>query len=115
MERYEDILSIQETESQIQDIIFPLSQKNLNIWWLLIQAATKTGGMDFVETHFPQILEVCTEQDEFEFLMSLLGLYRKENQEEKLAAVKKRLLALLPRRSMNQYFLERAKTTIEQA
>ena len=115
LERYEDILSIQETESQIQDIIFPLSQKNLNIWWLLIQAATKTGGMDFVETHFLQILEVCTEHDEFEFLMSLLGLYRKENQEEKLAAVKKRLLALLPRRSMNQYFLERAKTTIEQA
>ena len=115
LERYEDILSIQETENQIQDIIFPLSQKNLNIWWLLIQAAAKTGGMDFVETHIPHILEICTEQDEFGFLMSLLGLYRKENQEEKLAAVKKRLLALLPRQSMNQYFLERTKTTIEQS
>ena len=115
LERYEDILSIQETESQIQDIIFPILQKNLNIWWLLIQAAAKTGGMDFVETNIPHILEICTEQDEFEFLMSLLGLYRKENQEEKLAAVKKRLLALLPRQSKNQYFLERTKTTIEQS
>ena len=115
LEHYEDILSIQETESQIQDIILPLSQKNLNIWLLLIRAAAKTGGMDFVETHIPQILEICTEQDEFEFLMSLLGLYRKENQEEKLAAVKKRLLTLLPRQSMNQYFLERVKTTIEQS
>ena len=53
--------------------------------------------------------------NEFEFLMSLPGLYRKENQEEKLEAVKKRLLALLPRQSMNQYFLERAKTAIEQS
>ena len=46
--------------------------------------------------------------------MSLLSLYRKENQEEKLAAVKKRLLALLPRQQMNQYFLERTRTVIEQ-
>ena len=115
LDRYEDILSIQETESRVQDIIFPPSQKNLDIWWLMIHAAAETGGMDFVETHIPQILEVCTEQDEFEFLMSLLSLYRKKNQEEKLAAVKKRLFALLPRQSMNQYFLERAKTTIEQS
>ena len=115
MERYENILSIQETESQIQDIILPPTQKNLNIWWLLIHAAAKMGVTDFVETHIPRILEICTEQDEFGFLKSLLDLYRKENQEEKLAAVKKRLLALLPRQSMNQYFLERAKTTIEQS
>ena len=115
LERYEDILSIQETESQIQDIIFPLSQENLSIWWLFINAAAETGRMDFVEMHIPQILEVCTEQDEFEFLMSLMGLYRKENQEEKLTAVKKRLLTLLPRRSMNQYILERTKTMIEQS
>ena len=115
LERYENILSIQETESQIQDIILPPTQKNLNIWWVLIHAAAKMGSMDFVETHIPQILEICTEQDEFGFLMSLLELYRRENQEEKLAAVKKRLLALLPRQSMNQYFLERTKTTIEQS
>ena len=115
LERYEDILSIQETEGQIQDIIFPPSQKNLNIWWLLIHAAAETGRMDFVEKHIPQLLEVCTEKDEFQFLLSLLGLYRKENQEEKLAEVKKRLLDLLPRQSMNQYFLERYKTTIEQS
>ena len=45
--------------------------------------------------------------------MSLPVLYR--DQEEKLAAVKKRLFALLPRQTMNQYFLERAKTEIEQS
>ena len=115
LHRYEDILSIQETERLVQDIIFPPSQENLSVWQPLIHAAAETGGVDFVETHIPQILEVCTEQDEFEFLMSLLGLYRKENQEERLAAVKQRLLALLPRQPMNRYFLERAKTVIEQS
>ena len=113
LNRYEDILSIQETEDQIQNIILPPSQKNVDIWWLLIHAAAETGEVDFVEMYIPQILEVCTEQDEFEFLMALLGLYRK-NQDEKLDAVKKRLLVLLPRQSMNQYFLERAKAAIEQ-
>ena len=115
LDRYEDILSIRETESQVQDIILPPSQKNLSIWWLLIHAAAETGGTDFVETHIPQVLEACTEQDEFEFLMILPALYRRENQEEKLAAVKKRLFALLPRQPMNRYFLERAKTAIEQS
>ena len=115
LDRYEDILSIKETENRVRDIIFPPSQENLSIWWLLIHAAVETGETDFVEAHIPQVLKVCTEQDEFEFLMSLLDLYRKENQEEKLAAVKKRLLALLPRQQMNQYFLERAKTVIEQS
>ena len=115
LDRYEDILSIEETERRVRDIIFPPAKENLSIWYLMIHAAGETGGMDFVETHMPQVLEACTEQDEFEFLMSLLGLYRKEDQEEKLAAVKKRLLALLPRQSMNQYFLERAKTAIEQS
>lgn len=115
LDRYEDILSIQETESQVRTIILPPSEKNLNIWLRLIHAAAETGRIDFVEEHMPQILEACTEQDEFYFLMGLLGLYRRKNQEEKLAAVKKRLYALLPRQSMNQYFLERAKATIEQS
>ena len=47
--------------------------------------------------------------------MSLLDLYRRENQEEKLAAIKKRLHTLLPGQPMNQYFLERAQATIEQS
>ncbi|MDE7262555.1 MAG: hypothetical protein K2N78_10955, partial [Oscillospiraceae bacterium] len=113
LHRYEDIL--QETDSQVQEIILPPSQKNLNIWWLLIHAAAETGGIEYVEAHMPQLLEVCTEQDAFNFLMSLLGLYRRENQPEKLAAVKKRLYALLPGQPMNQYFLEKAKTTIDQS
>ena len=115
LDRYEDILSIREAESRVPDIILPPSKKNLSIWWLLIHAAVETGETDFVEAHIPQVLKVCTEQDEFEFLMSLLGLYRKKDQEEKLAAVKKRLFALLPRQSMNQYFLEHTKTAIEQS
>ena len=115
LDRYEDILSHQETDCRVQDIIYPPTPDNLSIWQLLIRAAAETGGMDFVEAHIPQILKVCTEQDEFEFLMSLLGLYRRENQEDKLAAVKKRLFVLLPRQPMNQYFLERTKTAIEQS
>ena len=114
MHRYEDILTIQETESQARDIIFPPSQKNLSVWWVLIHTAAETGRIDFVEEHMPQILKVCTEQDEYQFLMSLLGLYRKEAQEEKLAAIKKRLYALLPKQPMNRYFLEKAKAAIEQ-
>ena len=113
LHRYEDILSLQETDRRVRDITLPPSRENLCVWQLLIHAAAGTGGVDFVETHLPQVLEACTQQDEFEFLMSLLGLYR--NQEEKLAAVKKRLFALLPRQPMNQYFLERAKTVIEQS
>ena len=115
LDRYEDILSIQETEIQVREIILPPSQKNLNVWWLLIHAAAETGRADFVEEHMPPVLEVCTEQDEFEFLMSLLDLYRRENQEEKLAAIKKRLYVLLPGQPMNRYFLEKAKATIEQS
>ena len=115
LDRYEDILSIQETENQVRNVIFPPSQKNLGIWQLLIRAAAETGGMDFVEMYIPQVLETCTPQDEFELLMSLLGLYRKENQKEKLEAIKNRLLVLLPQQSMNQYFLEQVKTVIEQS
>ena len=114
LDRYEDILSVKEPGSPVRDILFPPSQKNLSSWWMLIHAAVRTGGADFVEAHIPQILEACTEQDEFDFLMDLPDLYRKEGQEEQLAAVKKRLLALLPRQPMNQYFLDRAKTEIEQ-
>lgn len=115
LDRYEDILAIQETDSKVRDITLPPSQKNLNIWWLLIHAAAETGGVDFIEGHMPPILKACTEQDEYQFLMSLLGLYRRENQEEKLAAIKKRLYALLPEQPMNRYFLEKAKTAIEQS
>lgn len=113
LERYEEILSIQETDGQVREIILPPVQKNLNIWQLLIHAAAETGRIGFVEEHMPHVLEVCTEQDEFQFLMSLLSMYRRERREEKLAAVKKRLYALLPDQPMNQYFLERTKAAIE--
>ena len=113
LDRYEDILAIQEIDSQVRDIILPPTQKNLNIWRLLIHAAAGTGRMDFVEEHMPKILEAGTEQDEYDFLMILLDLYRRKNQQEKLSAIKKRLYALLPGQPMNRYFMEKAKTTIE--
>lgn len=115
LDRYEDILAIQETDSQVREIILPPSQKNLNIWWLLIHAAAGTGRTDFVEKHMPKILEAGTEQDEYDFLMILLDLYRRKNQQEELSAIKKRLYALLPGQPMNRYFMEKAKTTIEQS
>ena len=115
LDRYEDILAIQETDGQVRDIILPPTQKNLNIWWLLVHAAAETDGIDFVEEHMPKILEAGTERDEYDFLMILLGLYRRKNQQEKLSAIKNRLYALLPGQPMNRYFMEKAKTTIEQS
>ena len=109
---YEEILSLQETDARVREITLPPSQKNLSLWWLLIHAAAETGGLDFVETHMPQLLQAANEQDEFEFLMCLLDLYRRENRAERLADVQKRLYDLLPKQQMNPYFLERAKEKI---
>ena len=116
LHNYEEILTIQETESRAREIIFPVSEKNLGIWWQLIQAAAKTSEMNFVEKNMPSILEVCSEEDEFEFLMCLLDLYQEENQKEKLAALKKRLTSLLPEKekSLNKYFWEDIRKRIEQ-
>lgn len=116
LQNYEEILAIQETESQAREIIFPVSEKNLSIWYVLIDAATKVGRMDFVERNMPPILEICSTEDEFEFLMCLLDLYQEENQTEKLAEIKKRLNSLLPEKekSLNKYFLEIVKKRIEQ-
>lgn len=113
--RYEEILSIQETEKQVREILLPPSQENLSVWGTLIHAAVGTGRADFVKEHTPQLLKICTEEDTYYFLMTLLPLYRGKDQEEKLSAIKKRLYALLPGMSLNQYFLERAKATIEQS
>ncbi|MDE6675816.1 MAG: hypothetical protein K2K19_13585, partial [Acetatifactor sp.] len=84
--------------------------------WQLIQAAAKTSEMDFGEKNMPPILEVCSKEDEFEFLMCLLDLYQEENQKEKLAAIKKRLTSLLPEKekSLNKYFWEDIRKRIEQ-
>lgn len=116
LQNYEEILAIQETESRAREIIFPVSEKNLGIWWQLIHAAAKTKKMDFIEKNIPPILEDCSKEDEFDFLMCLLDLYRDENQKEKLAAIKKRLNSLLPEKekSLNKYFLGIVKKRIEQ-
>ncbi len=114
LQRYEEILSAVETDPQARDIVFPVSEKNLGIWWMLIDAAAETGGRNFIETYLPSILETGTEADEFDFLKILLPFYRKEGQEEKLAAAKKRLLTLLPVKAFNKYFEERARQEIEQ-
>lgn len=80
---------------------------------MLIHAAAETGEADFIEQYMPLILTVCTEKDEYEFLLSLLPFYQKERQAEKLAAAKKRLLSLLPGMGFNQYFEEAARQKIE--
>lgn len=113
LQRYEEVLSVQETDSRVREIIFPTAEKNLDIWWLLIHAAAETGEADFIEQYMPLILTVCTEKDEYEFLLSLLPFYQKERQAEKLAAAKKRLLSLLPGMGFNQYFEEAARQRIE--
>lgn len=114
LQKYEEILAIQETDSQAREITFPVSEKNLGIWYWLIHAAAKTNEMYFIEKNMPPILEVCSKEDEFDFLMCLLDLYRDENQKEKLTAIKKRLTSLLPEKSFNKYFLENVKKRIEQ-
>lgn len=113
LERYEDILSVWKTDSPAREIIFPVAEKNLDIWWQLIHAAAETGEADLIEQYMPLILTVCTEKDEYEFLMSLLPFYQKERQTGKLAAARERLLSLLPGMSFNQYFEEAARQRIE--
>lgn len=110
MQDYEAILSIPKSARQVRDIIFPPSEENLSIWLRLIQAAVEMGEIDFVEQHMPAILEVCSEEDEFHFLMCLLNVY----QGETLAKLKQRLRVLLPKASFNQYFEENIRKQIEQ-
>ncbi|MDE5823383.1 MAG: helix-turn-helix transcriptional regulator [Lachnospiraceae bacterium] len=88
LQNFEEILSIQETENLAKQIIYPPSEKNLGIWWLLIHAAVEMVETNFIEKYMTPILEVCSENDEFDFLMSLLNLYKEENQKEKLTAIK---------------------------
>ena len=112
---YEAVLSVPESGGGARELIFPPSEKNLSVWRLLIHAAAETDRIDFVEEHMPQVLAVCSRQDEFQFLMNLPGLYRRADQEEKLSAVRARLTALLPEQPMNQYFIDRARAAIEQS
>ena len=113
--RYEDILSIQEAEHRVREIIFPPTKDNLDIWWQLIHAAAETGEADFVARYIPPVLEVCDEKDEYEFLLCLMRFYQKMNQQGKLEQIRRRLLELLPRMSYSKYFEEAAKREIEQA
>lgn len=109
MQDYGAVLSVQKAEGPVGDILFPPSEENLSIWYQLIHAAAELGNMDFVEQHMPAVLEVCSGQDEFEFLMCLLNLYKGE----KLAEIRERLLFLLPQMSFNEYFEEKAREKIK--
>ena len=113
LQKYEELLSVQETEPLAQEIICPISEENLSLWWLFIHAAAETGAADFIERHVPSVLEACGEKDECSFLRSLLPFYQKTRQEEKLEETKRRLLSLLPGMGMNPYFEETAKKEIE--
>ena len=114
LQDYEAILSIQKAEGPAGDIILPPSEKNLDIWYVLIHAAAETGDTDFVERYMPAIWEVCSEEDEFDFLMCLLNVYREGHQREKLAAVKQRLRFLMPKASFNKYIGENIRKQIEE-
>ena len=113
LQKYEELLSVQETEPLAQGILCPISEENLSLWWLFICAAAETGAADFIERHVPSVLAACGEKDEFSFLRSLLPFNQKARQEEKLKETKQRLLSLLPGMGMNPYFEETAKKEIE--
>ena len=113
LERYEEVLSVPDTDAAAREIIFPASEKNLDVWQLLMHAAAETGAAELIERNMPLLLAVCTEKDEYEFLMTLLPFYQKERPEERLAEVRRRLLALLPGMGFNQYFEEAARKRIE--
>lgn len=113
LEQYEEVLSVPEKDAAAREIIFPASEKNLDVWQLLIHAAAETGAAELIERNMPLLLAVCTEKDAYEFLMTLLPFYQKERQEERLAEVRRRLLALLPGMGFNQYFEEAARKRIE--
>lgn len=115
LNRYEDILSIQETEHRVREIILPPAKDNLDIWWQLIHAAAEVGEADFVARYIPLVLEVCDEKDEYEFLLCLMSLCQKKNQQNKLIQLQNRLLELLPGMAYNKYFEEAARKKIEQA
>lgn len=115
LDRYEDILSIQETDHRAREITLPPTKDNLDIWWQLIHAAAETGEADFVARYIPPVLEACDEKDEYEFLLCLMTLYQKTNQQGKLMQLQNRLLDLLPRMSYNEYFEAAARKMIEQA
>lgn len=111
---YEDILSLQETESRVREITLPPAEKNLDIWWTVIYAAAETDREDLMEQYVPPVLEACGEQEEYQFRMCLLNWYRKRNQQDKLEQNRQRLLELLPKMAYNKYFEEAARKTIEQ-
>lgn len=111
---YEEILSLQETESHAKELILPPTEKNLDIWWAIIYAAVETDREDLIEQYMPSLLEACGEQNEYQFRMCLLNWYRKRNQQDKLEQNRQRLLELLPKMAYNKYFEEAARRMIEQ-
>ena len=102
-ERYEEVLAVyEEAEGPIRELLDPPTEKNLGMWEPILDAAFYLSRKDFVEQYLPPVLEVCNEESEFFFLLSLRKLYRVEGQVEKAAALKERLLYLLPRLSFCQ-------------
>lgn len=110
LQNYELVLSTIESKDSIREIIFPASKMNLSIWQEALYAAAETNATDFLEQHLPMILEICGKQEEFDCLMRLLNVY----EGEKLAAIKQRLLALLPEVIPNEYFEENFRKKIEE-
>lgn len=115
LHRYEEILAIQEQDGRARELILPPAKENLDIWQLLMCAASETGDGEFIERQMPQVLNVCSEQEAYPFLRCLLGLYQREGREEARIQLQQRLLELLPKMSFNRYFEEVERRRIEQA
>lgn len=113
LHHYEELLALQESDPQVQKLTLPPSKENLGIWGVLIHAAAETGDPAFIERNLPPVLEACgtDKEEEYALLLCLLHVYTGE----KLAALKRRLLDLLPEVPMNRYFAENARQRIEQA
>lgn len=112
MYRYEEILSLQETDSAVRNVTLPPSRENLDVWLVLLRAAAGAGETAFVRRNAPPVLAVCGgEEEEYEVLLCLLDACG----DEQRAAVRERLLALLPKMALNPYFEEKARQRIRQA
>ena len=110
-QEFEKMLSLFETDGPAREIILPASEENLSLWYGLVHAAAETGDTGFIEQYLPPVLEVCGPAGELDLLMCLLKVY----DGERLAAIKRRVLSILPEAGLNPYFEEKAREKINLA
>lgn len=106
-QEYEAVLSALEAEGPVRDLVFPPSGQNLSVWYRFIYAAAETGEQDFIKRHLPAVLEVCSQEDELDFLVCLLDVFEGEK-------LRQRIRFLLSKVSLNQYFAEEIRKRVEE-